>query len=201
MARDGTTVLATRDMYVYRAPFAASNAFPADTVDFGAVASPFVDLGYTDGGITFDVSVDRAEITVDQVLEPILRPVTGRSMTFSTSLAEATVSALNYAASAAVDGIDTTAAQVGTEGSDALSFDTLITDQFASWLFEALQQNGEPFRGAIWRGITTGSPSATFGVADQKAMFDLEISALIDTSSTPDRIAEFRNVIPALPAP
>lgn len=196
MAGDGTAILATRDMNLYQAPFATSNAFPADTVDFGtAWTAPWVDVGFTDGGIQVTISVDRADITVDQLLEPVLRPVTGRTITFTSTLAEATVDNLNLAAGLGT--VASVAPGAGTKGHDTLEIGTDTADVLYSWGFEAKQQNGEPFRGAIFRGQATGSPAPTFGVADTKSAFDLEITALVDTSTTPDRIAEFRNVLPA----
>lgn len=197
MAQDGSAVLATRDMIVYYQPFNAANAFPADTLDYGtAWGGSWVDAGYTDGGLEANISVDRGEITVDQLIDPILRPVTGRNVTFSTDLAQLSVALLSKAAG--LGSVTTLAPGAGTKGHDTLSISANVADDYNSWGFEAKQQNGEPFRGLIWKGLATGSPSPNFGQADTKATIALEISALADDSSNPARIAEFRNVLAAV---
>lgn len=196
MAEDASAVLATRVMHVYYAPFNATNTFPLDTVnldvDWGA---PWVKVGFTDGGLTANINMTRADITVDQLLDPVLHPVTGRSITFTTDLAESVVNALNLAVP--MGSIATVAPGVGTKGHDSLVISGVPTDIYNSWGFEAAQQNGEPLRGIIWKGLGTGSPAPSFGQADTKAVVALEVSALPDSSTTPARIAEFRSVIPA----
>jgi hypothetical protein len=198
MAGDTTAVLATRDMIVYYAPYDGSNAFPDDDdIDFGeAWGAPWVDAGYTDGGMEINISVDRAEITVDQLMEPVLRPITGRDITFSTDLAQMTVENLQLAGG--LGEVATVAPGAGTKGHDTLALDASVpTDSYNSWGFEALQQNGEPFRAVIWNGLAIGSPTPSFGQADTKAMVALEIAAVPDSSTSPERLAEFRNVLPA----
>jgi len=196
MAGDASAVLATRNMIVYSAPFATTNDMPDDTVDYGTPwGIPWVDVGYTDGGLGTSFSVDRADIGVDQELDPILQPITGRSITFDTDLAQLTVQNLNRAAG--LGSIASVAAGAGTKGHDDLIIGGTVEDVAYSWGFEALQQNGEPFRGVIFRGQSTGSPEPRFGVADDKAVVALEVTALVDTTTATPRVALFRSVQPA----
>ena len=66
---------------------------------------------------------------------------------------------------------------------------------YFSWGFDVEQQDGEPFRGIIYKGIATGNPALAFQRNDQATVTPVEFTALVDGT----RLARFRKTIPALP--
>lgn len=196
---DVTKVVAGRNSKVFLAPWGASNALPADTVVWGTTwGGTFVEQGYTDGGVTFGLSIDRADITVDQELDPILRPITGRGVTLSGNFSE-------FSPAKIKDGIGqgavtTLAAISGTRGHDDYNLTSTVTDQYVSAGFDILNPgDNEAIRVVGWRCLATGGVDTTFGVADAAAQVPYEYSALPDSSTSPSRILTIRDIIAALP--
>ncbi len=125
--------------YLYRAPL--GTAEPADNTAHVAPAAPWVDLGFTDDGITLTEEADWETLTVDQVLDDVDARLTGRRVTVETALAEPTLDAWKAAindratlATVAAAGAGTTAAQTLTPGDSNMSSPTrcmIILDGFA----------------------------------------------------------------------
>src|SRR5688572_11303320 len=97
MAFDQTKILSGRDFKMYTVAWHASVTVPLNTVLYGTTwgtpagqTGVWVESGYTEGGLTFSAEITRGEIRVDQELDPVLRPATGRNLTMSTQLAEFT---------------------------------------------------------------------------------------------------------------
>jgi hypothetical protein len=204
MAVDATKVVATRDIKVYTVPFSSTNAIPADTILWGTAwgtpagqSAPYVEVGYTDGGLNFSIEVTRGEIRVDQEVDPILRPVTGRNMRLSTSLAEFTAANLQ---SAAGQGTATTlAAASGVRGHDDLAISSTVADNFRTVGYDVKNQgDSEAIRIIGWKGLPSGAVAGTINPTD-KATIALDMTLHPDTSVTPARILLFRDIIPALP--
>lgn len=200
---DASAVISGRNFLVYSAPHDVDNELPANTVEYGTawgtvgdMPSPWVNRGYTSGGLTFNAALERGEIRVDQEFDPILTPVTSRSITLGTNLAEITAENLNLASG--MGEVDTTAAGSGTKGANDLVIGSDISDQFSSWGFDVRQANAEPFRIIVYKGIPTGAPNLNF-TADDAALIALEVTALVDTETDPSRIALVRDILPALP--
>lgn len=193
---NANAVIAGRQFLVYSAPHAASNDLPADTVDYGDDwGSPWVNRGYTNGGLQLSLGIERGEIRVDQEFDPVFRPITGRTVTLSTELAEMTPENLRLASGLGT--IQSVAPGVGTRGHDDLVINSDVTETFNSWGYDIRQPDGEAFRVIVYKGLATGSPQPQF-TPDNPATIALEISALVDTSTTPARIAKIRDVLPAL---
>lgn len=197
-------MISGRNFLVYSAPHDEENDIPADTVDYGddwstvgTMPVPWTNRGYTSGGLTFSAALERGEIRVDQEFDPILRPVTSRSITLGTSFAEITPTNMQLASGMGT--LDPLAAGVGTRGHNDLVIDSTINDQYYSFGFDIRQANAEAFRIVVFKGIATGSPSVGF-TAEDAALIALEVSALVDTSTSPSRIALVRDIIPALAA-
>lgn len=194
---DASKVLATRNMNAYAQTYAEDNDLPADTVDFGGDWStdgwdgPY----YTDGGLTADISVDRTDVNVDQEIWPVLRPITGGTVTFGTDLAEYDV--LNLPLAVGVGETTTVAATSTDRGHDDYDVTSEFSQSFTSFAFEAEQQNGEAVRGIVYKGIPTGSPSMQFGQADQKAMIRFEMQAIPGAESATHPVARIRRILPA----
>lgn len=202
MANDATKVLSGRNFIVYRAAWNATVTTPADTVSYGTDwATPsgqtgaWAPVGYTDGGVNVTLTVDRGEIRVDQEFEPVLRPATGRTTTFETTLAEFTASNLKNAAGQGA--ITTVAAGSGTRGHDDLDVTSTIADVYQSAGLDFLHPgDNEAFRVFMWKCLVQGGVSAQFNPTD-KAAIPFSLNAFPDTSTNPARILKFRDVIAA----
>lgn len=193
---DANAVISGRNYLVKSAPWASSVVMPADTIAYGtAWGSTWVDNGYTTGGLHFNLNLTRGEIRVDQEFDPILRPITGRTVTMTTSLAEMTPANIQLASGMGT--LTTVAAATGVRGHTDLSIDSSITDIFTSFGFDIRQPDGEAFRVVAYKAIAAGNPNPAF-TPDNAAAIALEVSALVDTSTTPSRVALVRDVSPAL---
>lgn len=196
---DASAVVAGRNFLVYSVPFDATNKLPADTVLWGttwgtpalpapAQTSPWVARGYTSGGLNFAMAVTRGEIRVDQEFDPVLRPITARTVTLQTQFAEMSVANIQLAS-----GMGDLDVSVSTHID--LNIGSTITDQFNSWGFDIRQQDGTAFRVFVPKGISTGTVTPRF-IDTAAALIDLQVNALVDTSSSPSRVATIRDVLP-----
>ncbi|MGN6811223.1 MAG: hypothetical protein ACTHMP_10130 [Thermomicrobiales bacterium] len=191
---DATKVIATRDFEGFTAPWASTNDMPADTVDYGAITTPYVGAGYTIGGLGFAVNVQRGEIRVDQEPDPISTPVNTRTITLDTNFAEITPDNINKAVGLGTT--STVAPTTGVRGHNDLAVGSGTDDQFLSALYEAKQQNGEAFRVLAYKGQATGNPNVRI-VPNQPAQIAFQVGARVDTSTTPARMLLVREVLPA----
>lgn len=200
---DQTKVISGRNFIVYTAAWNSTVTTPDDdSVDYGdAWGTPsgqtgaWSAVGYTDGGVNVAMTVDRGEIRVDQELEPILRPATGRTTTFETTLAEFTAANLKNAAGQGA--ITTVAAGSGTRGHDDLDVSSTIADTYIAAGLDFLHPgDSEAFRVFMWKCLPQGGVQATFNPED-KAVIPFALNAFPDTSTTPARILKFRDIIAA----
>lgn len=198
MAGDVTRVVAGRNVVVYEAPWVSTNAIPDNTVNWGmAWSAPWVPLGYTQKGVEFGMSVNRADITVDQELDPVLRPITARGVTLKTTLAE--FSAANLKRATGQGTITTLAPAAGVRGYDDFDLSATVSDIYSSYGLDVLNPgDNEAIRVAAWRCLATGGLTTTFGVADANAQIPLELTVLPDSSTTPSRTVKVRDIIAAL---
>jgi hypothetical protein len=204
MAFDATKVLASRDYKVYTVNWSSTNTIPLDTVAYGTAwgtpagqSAAYVESGYVDGGLHFTTSIDRAEIRVDQELDPVLRPATGRDTRMSTNLAE--ITAANIRSATGQGTITTVAAISGTRGHDDWDLNSTVLSLYLTVGFDILHPgDAEAFRMIGWKGQVLGSP--TFDVTpEDKFVIPLELALLPDTSTSPARIMKIRDIIAALP--
>lgn len=184
---------------LYVAPYDDTGAqdFPADTVDYGTTwGAPFDEVGYTQEGINLNMSTTRGEIVADQVLDPLFRPVTGRSVSVAANLIE--ITAGNLALGLGQGDTTTTAPGAGTRGYDEYTLESTVTDDYRTWGIDAEQPaDGEPFRVIVWKGLAAGNLSTAFGQRATAARIPVEIQALPDDSVTPARILSIRDYVPA----
>lgn len=198
---DVSKIIATRDFKAYYQDWDVGGtdvAMPADTVNYGEVVADtdtdFLDAGVTVGGLSLSFNVQRGAISVDQFVDPVLTPVTGRTITMSTNLAEITVA--NLDAAAALGTTATTAAGSGTRGNNRLIIGESVPDEFRVWLFEALQQNEEAFRVIGYKTQMTGSPTINIRPTEA-AQIALAVGCRVDSSVMPARVMQVRSIIPA----
>lgn len=191
---DASAVVSGRNYMAYSAAWNATTKLPADTVDYGTAwgtpsgqTGAWTNRGYTSGGLGFSMNVQRGEIRVDQEFDPIVRPITSRTIQLTTSFAEMTPANLQLAS-----GMGTLDTSV-PEHVD-LDIETTVTDAYYSWGFDILQPDGFPFRVLVGKGIATGTPAPRF-TPDAAAVIALQVDALVDTSTTPDRVVKVRDII------
>ena len=201
MAFDATRVLASRDYKVYTVNWHSSNVLPANTILYGTAwgtpagqSQAYTESGYVDGGLHFTSSVDRSEVRVDQELDPILRPATGRDVRMSTNLAE--FSGANIKSATGQGTLTTVAATTALRGYVDWDLDSSIAENFLTIGFD-IQANGddEAVRLVGWKGQVLGSPTLDF-TAEDKVIIPLELQLLPDTSTSPARIARIRDIEP-----
>jgi len=192
--------------HLYATPFDEDNAFPIDTPttgDFGVPwtkavgqANDWTSVGYTQEGITFNMAVERGEIPADQVLDPLFRPITGRTITLGSNLIEFTPENLKLGLGQGT--VATTAPTSGARGFDEYEVTANVSDDYRSWGIDAEQPtNGEPFRIIVWKGLATGGLQSTLGQRATAARIPIETTALPDDTATPARILTLRKYEPA----
>lgn len=192
---DALAVVAGRQFWVHQADYATTNAYPADTVDYGDdFGAPYTKLGYTSGGLGMAWNLQRGAINVDQELDPVMRPVQSRQLTLDANLAEFTPD--NILLATGQGSIATVAPGVGTRGHDELTITSDVEETYYTIIYDIRQQNGEALRIAAWRGLATGSPSPRIEPANA-ALLAFQVTALPDSSTDPARIASVRLVTPA----
>lgn len=195
MADASAVLFGVANLYV--APHDDDNDFPDDTVDFGSAwGAPYDPLGYTQEGITFTMSVERGEIVADQVLDPLFRPITGRSITLGASLIEFTPG--NLKLGLGQGDVSTQAPGASARGFDEYEVTADVLDAYNTWGIDAQKPaDGEPFRLMVWKGLATGGLSATLGQRATAARIPVEVTALPDDGATPARILTMRSYVPA----
>lgn len=198
---DALQVLQTRNFWAYTVAYNTLNDLPADTVDWGedwdtagTMPVPWELQGYTDGGLHFGTDVTRADVTVDQSLDPVMRPATARSATMSFNLAE--ISPAKIQLGSGQGALSTVAPGAATKGHNDLDIGSIITDVFNSIGFDIQMQDEEPLRILGYKTQMTGSMAIDFTV-DAKAMVPVEATLLPDTSVSPARVAKIRDVLAA----
>lgn len=191
---DADAVIAGRNFLVYSKAHGSSNALPADTVDYGDAWSGYEDRGYTSGGLGLQMNVQRGEIRVDQEFDPLTRPVNTRTIQLRTSLAEMTPENLMLASGLGEE--SNVSPSTGVRGHNDIVIGSTVADAYYTWGYDILQPNGEAFRIMVYKGLATGSPSPQF-TPENAALIELQVDALVDTSTSPSRVARIRDVVPA----
>jgi hypothetical protein len=200
MAFDANAVLSGRDFKVFIVDWHTTTTLPANTVlygtDWGTPAGQtgaWREVGYTDGGLNFSIEITRGEIRVDQSLDPLLRPATGRNMTLTTNMAEFT--AANIEDAAGQGSITTVAATTAVRGYNDLDIGPDISDNYKSVGYDIEHPgDSEAFRIVGWKCLPSGGISGTITPEDN-AVIQLAVQCLPDTSTTPDRILKIRDII------
>jgi hypothetical protein len=194
---DALAVVAGRQFWVHTKAYASGNAFPADTVLYGATftTAGYTKLGYTAGGLGMAWNLQRGAINVDQELDPVMRPVQSRQLTLDSNLAEFTPANILLATGQGDIVTNELAAVTGVKGHHQIDVSSDVVEQYNTIIFDIRQQNGEALRIAAWRGLATGSPSPRIE-PNNPAILAYQVSALPDSSVSPARIASVRLVQP-----
>lgn len=208
MAYDSTKVLVSRDYKFYTANFQANTALPnSNTIPWGNAwlngGSPgnmnpsWVETGYLSGGMDFTSAIERTETRVDQELDPIYRPATGRDTRIRTGLAE--FSPANILAATGQGAVNTNAAASNVKGQSDWDLTSTVNSVYLAAGADILHPgDNEAVRILVYKGQVLGSPSVPVRPAEL-VVIPLELAALPDTTTSPSRIAKIRDVIAALP--
>ena len=200
MAQDSTQIIATRDYIPYYVAYSSTNALPADTVIWGVAwgtpsgqSSPWINPGYTNGGLHFATEVARTDIRVDQELDPVLRPATSRTASMNFNLAQFTPALV--AVATGQGSVSSVAATTAARGHDDYTLASTVVDNFYAIAFDIRAQDQEAIRFIGWRGQTTGSP--TFDITPEAALLTpMNLTLFPDSSTSPSRIATIRDISP-----
>jgi hypothetical protein len=198
---DSRRVYASRNVRLFHAPFDTTIALPDDDIAWGtAWGAPWEELGYTQDGIVLRLTLEREEITVDQLVDPVLMPASSREIAIETQLAEWTGE--NLARGFGQGEVTTSAPAVGTKGFTDYTLGGDIVEDFGSWGLDFQKPyDGEPIRTIGYRGLATGDVEATFGKVDESLNIPVTVRFLPDDSVDPARLLIVHDVIPALAGP
>lgn len=192
---DASAVISGRNYQVFSVAWNATTVLPPDATDYGAAwgtpagqTGAWVNRGYTSQGLGFSMNIQRGEIRVDQEFDPLVRPITARTIQLSTNFAEMTPANIQLAS-----GMGTLDTSIATHVD--LDIGSTVTDTYYSWGFDILQPDGKAFRVLVGKGIATGTPAPRF-TPDAPAVIALQVDALVDTATTPVRVVKVRDILP-----
>lgn len=202
MAFDATNVISGRNFKMFTVPYHSTVTTPLDTVLYGTAwgtpagqTGAYVESGYTDGGLNFSAQITRGEIRVDQELDPILLPATGRDMRMGATLAEFTPA--NIKAATGQGTITTVAATTAARGHDDLDITGTITDTYLAVGFDIGRTSDEAFRVFGWKSLPTSGFQGTVNPND-KATIAFEATLLPDSANA-GRVMKIRDILPISP--
>lgn len=190
-------VVQTRDIVVYVAAYSAAAALPTDSAWGTAWGGAFRDMGSTDGGVNVNISYQFEDVTVDQLIDPVLTIPSGRNVRLATTLAEPTTANLKDAISGQAT-ITTVAAISGTRGHSDADLNPLLTNVYQTVGLDLKHPgDGEAIRIIVWNGQGRGSPAVAFAPG-AKATIPFEVQAYPDGANS-NRILRWRDISAALP--
>lgn len=194
---DAAKVLASRDIKTFYKTYHSTNRFPLDTVLWGTAwgtpsgqTGAWVDAGYTQGGLGFSAEISRTDIRMDQSLDPVLRPATGRTVTMTAQLGEFDLDSVVVATGQGA--VTTLAPTTAARGYDEWAMGNTVADNFYSMAFD-IQHPGddESIWVAGWYAQPTGAESWTFG--PEAAALTPFVLTLFPDPSNSNRVATIRD--------
>lgn len=195
MTGSATNVQQSRDFIMYEEAYASGNSMPTDSAWGTAWGGSWVDIGYTDGGLRFNVSTTFDDVKVDQSIDPVLTVATGRDIRLSGNMAEFTTANMKVATGQGTS--STTAATSGVRGHTDLAFDATIALTYLTVGFDVhASGDGESFRPVAWRSQARSNPQVQF-TATAKAAIPFEVECFPDPNNS-NRILTLRKVLAAL---
>lgn len=200
MATASNKVLASRDIIFYYKTYSATNSLPVNTVLWGtAWATPpgqsgaWIDGGFTTGGLGFSAEIARTDIRMDQSVDPVLRPATGRTVSMTANLGEFDLD--NVVTATGQGSVATLAATSAVRGYDEWSMGSTIADNFYSTAFDVKHPgDGEAVRVVGWYVQPTGAEQWNFS-PEAAALTPFNVTLFPDPSNG-NRVATIRDIIP-----
>lgn len=200
MSTNQAKVLASRDIILNYKVYHSTNRAPAMTVPWGTAwgtpsgqTGAWIDAGYTQGGLGFSAEIARTDIRMDQSIDPVMRPATGRTVTMNTNLGQ-----FDLATLAAATGQGTTTTQAPTTadpGYDQWEMGNSVSDDMFSVGFD-INHPGDsmPVRVLGWNVQPTGAQQWTFG-PEAAALTPFNVTLFPDSSNN-NRVATIYDIIP-----
>lgn len=181
-----------RNFLFYDAAYSSSNAMPAVDAYGTAWGGVYRNVGYTDGGINFNIQTDFEDVLVDQQIDAVGVIASGRTITVEAQLAEFTIQ--NLQAAIGQGSTNTVAASPGVRGYTDLALSNTITVSYRTAGFEVKRDlgDGEAIIGVVWRGQNRSSVQAQFA-ASQKTIIPYQIQAFPDPNNS-NRVFTLRDV-------
>jgi hypothetical protein len=194
---NGGNALQTRDIYAYIAPYASTNAMPADSAWGTAPGGTYRDIGGTDGGLGFNIATTFEDVRFDQSVDAVGVIATGREIHLTAQMAEFTLQNLKDATSQGT--ITTTPATSGVRGHSDYAMDNTIGVNYLTVLFDAKAGlgDGESYRFALWRAQARAGVTGTISAAS-KLVLPFDAQGFPDPNNA-NRVLTIRDVIAALP--
>lgn len=195
MSGNSSNVQQSRDFIMYQQAYSSANVMPTDSAWGTAWGGSWVDVGYTDGGLRFNISTTFQDVHVDQALDPVLVVPTGRDIRLAGNMAEFTTSNVKVATGQGTS--STTAATSGVRGHTDLAFDATIALTYLTVGFDVhASGDGESFRPVAWRAQARGNPQVQFS-STALAQIPFEVEAFPDPNNS-NRILTLRKILAAL---
>ncbi len=182
---------------VWYAP--TGETLPDETsVAFGAAwGGNWARVGYTKAPLTFTYEDERTDITVEEVLAPVLQRRISENAMFETTLAELTATYLKLAAGGQGT-VSTTAAGAGQKGYEELTFGDEVIIEEKRWGFEGMYVTAagveQPIRVFVYKGVALLNGDLEFSKkTDDYVGIPLQVKALADTDNS-NRLWTFQRV-------
>lgn len=191
-------VVVTRDLLFYYKTYHSSNRPPAITVAWGTdwgtpsgQTGAYVFGGYTQGGLGFSAEVTRGDIRMDQSMDSIMRPATGRTVTMTANLGEFDLDSLAVATS---QGTVTTQAPTTDPGYDLWQMGSTVANNFYTVGFDMLKPgNNQRLSIYGWYAQPVGAENWTFG-PENAALTPFNVTLLPDPNNN-GRVAWIQDFI------
>lgn len=202
MVVDASKVLATRDIILYYKSYHSTNRSPLSSVAWGTAwgtpsgqTGAYVDGGYTQGGLGFSAEISRTDIRMDQSLDPVLRPATGRTVNMTANLGEFDLDALVTATGQG--SVSTVSPTTADPGYDLWAMGQTVADNFYTVAFDIKHPGDDmPVRIFGWYAQPTGAESWNFS-PEAAAITPFNVSLFPDPSNG-NRVASIYDLIPTL---
>lgn len=185
---DTSKILATRDIIFYYKTYHASNTVPATTTAWGTAwgtpagqTGAWIDGGYTQGGLGFSAEITRTDIRMDQSLDPVLRPATGRTVTITANLGQFDLDSLSTATGQG--SVDTYTPATPDPGYDRWQMGLTVEDNFYSVAFDIGHPGDDlPVWVVAWYAQPTGAETWNFG-PEAAALTPFNVTAFPDPTN------------------
>lgn len=193
MTVNAAKVLATRDIIFYYKTYHASNIPPASSVAWGTAwgtpagqTGAYIDGGYTQGGLGFSAEISRTDIRMDQSLDPVLRPATGRTVSMTANLGEFDLDSLSVATGQG--SVDTVTPATPTPGYDRWQMGNTVADNFFTTAFDINHPGDDlPVRVFGWYAQPQGAQTWNFS-PEAAALTPFNVTLFPDPSNN-NRVA------------
>jgi hypothetical protein len=196
MAGSSLNIQQGRDFIFYDQAYAAANALPTPAAWNTPWGASWRDVGYSDGGIGFNIGTTYEDVLVDQEIDAVGVIPTGRDIRMTAQLAEFTIT--NLQASIGQGSVSTVAAGAGTRGYQDLAIANTIAVNYRTVGASINRSLGdsEAIQLAIWRGQCRSAVATSF-VANAKAIIPFEVQAFPDPNNA-NRVMTIRDISAAL---